>query len=208
MRLINNVFKFHEIMKRLFFILICFALLLPVMAQNAKAIDKAVQREMKIAERYIPDFHRKDVTKYYSACCLFVQKKYRELKFDSVPSYEQIEQYLDFSHTPVDEVLAKTDRLTWRLMGKYTNHNSYCYGKAESISLYEYLESVKADRAYYLFGQSELFILVEKDGVRYPVRLLDGKYIRCQLSDLIDDVGDLNVFYFHAHHHFLPLYCR
>ena len=195
-------------MKRLFFLFICSAFCLSVMAQNVKKIDKAAQREMKIAERYIPDFHRKDVTKYYSACCLFVQKKYRELKFDSVPSYEQIEQYLDFSHTPVDEVLAKTDRLTWRLMGKYTNHNSYCYGKAESISLYEYLESVKADRAYYLFGQSELFIRVEKGGVRYPVRLLDGKYIRCQLSDLIDDVGDLNVFYFHAHHHFLPLYCR
>ena len=177
------------------------------MAQNAKAIDKAVQREMKIADRYIPDFHRKDVAKYYSACCLFVQKKYRELKFDSVPSYEQIEQYLDFSHTPVDEVLAKTDRLTWRLGGKYTNHNFYCYGKAESNTLYEYLESVKADRAYILFGHLR-FILVEKGGVRYPVRLLDGKYIRCQLSDLIDNVGDLNVFYFHAHHHFLPLYCR
>ena len=186
-------------MKRLFFILICFALLLPVMAQNVKKIDKAAQREMKIAERYIPDFHRKDVTKYYSVCCLFVQKKYRELKFDSVPSYEQIEQYLDFSHTPVDEVLAKTDRLTWRLMGKYTNHNSYCYGKAESNTLYEYLESVKADRAYFLFGNLR-YIIIEKNGVRYPIRFVDGKYTRCQLNELMTDLSDINLFNFSAVH--------
>lgn len=207
MRLINNVFKFYDIMNKLISNLICFSLCLSLMAQNVKKIDKAAQREMKIAAIYIPAFHRKDVIKYYPVCFLLTQKKYRHLRFDSIPSYEQIEQYLDFNYTPIDEVLAKTDRLTWRLGGKYTNHNSYCYGKAESISLYEYLESVKADRAYYLFGHSE-FILVEKGGVRYPVRLLDGKYIRCQLSDLIDNVDDLNFFYFHEHHHFQPLYCR
>ena len=204
MRLINNVFKFYEIMKRLFFIIICFALCLPVMAQNVKKIDKAAQREMKIAAIYIPAFHRKDVIKYYPVCFLLTQKKYRHLRFDSIPSYEQIEQYLDFNYTPIDEVLAKTGAFTWNLMGKYSNHNSYCYGCAKNITLYEYLDSVKADRAYSLFGNSS-YIIIEKNGVRYPVRKEDGKYIKCQLRDFVSDINEFNVFHFPSTYHGKPI---
>ena len=186
-------------MKRLFFLFICSAFCLSVMAQNVKKIDKAAQREMKTAEVYISDFRRKDVIKYYTVCCLYTQKKYRELKFDTIPSYEHIEQYLDFSFTPVNEVLAKTDKMTWNLMRKYTNHNSYCYGKAKSNPLYDYLESVKADRAYFLFGNLR-YIIIEKNGVRYPIRFVDGKYTRCQLNELMTDLSDINLFNFSAVH--------
>ena len=180
-------------MKKLIFILICSALWLPVMAQNAKKIDKGAQKMMKTAERYIPKFHRKDVIKYYPICCILIQKKYKKLRFDAIPSYEEIEQYLDFERTPVDMVLAKTDEMTWDLMGKYTNNDSYCYGKAKSIPLYNYLDSVKADRAYFLFGQHST-ILIEKNGVRYLIKKLKDKYIKCQLKDLFS-IGDLNFWF-------------
>lgn len=186
-------------MKRLFFLFICSAFCLSVMAQNVKKIDKAAQREMKIAAIYIPAFHRKDVIKYYPVCFLLTQKKYRHLRFDSIPSYEQIEQYLDFNYTPIDEVLAKTGELTWKLHGKYSNHNSYCYGCAKNITLYEYLDSVKADRAYSLFGDIS-YIIIEKNGVRYPIRFVDGKYTRCQLNELMTDLSDINLFNFSAVH--------
>ena len=191
-------------MKRLFFLFICSAFCLSVMAQNVKKIDKAAQREMKTAEVYISDFRRKDVIKYYTVCCLYTQKKYRELKFDTIPSYEHIVQYLDFNYTPIDEVLAKTGELTWKLHGKYSNHNSYCYGCAKNITLYEYLDSVKADRAYSLFGDIG-YIIIEKNGVRYPVRKEDGKYIKCQLRDFVSDINEFNVFHFPSTYHGKPI---
>ena len=191
-------------MKRLFFLFICSAFCLSVMAQNVKKIDKAAQREMKTAEVYISDFRRKDVIKYYTVCCLYTQKKYRELKFDTIPSYEHIVQYLDFNYTPIDEVLAKTGAFTWNLMGKYSNHNSYCYGCAKNITLYEYLDSVKADRAYSLFGDIG-YIIIEKNGVRYPVRKEDGKYIKCQLRDFVSDINEFNVFHFPSTYHGKPI---
>src|SRR5574344_2689304 len=67
-----------------------------------------------------------------------------------------------------------------------------------------YLDSVKADRAYFLFGQHST-ILIEKNGVRYLVRELNDKYTKCQLKDLfpITDLNILNLC-FPQRHNLLP----
>lgn len=56
-------------------------------------------------------------------------------------------------------------------------------------SLYDYLDAIKPDRVYRLFG----IILIEKSGKRYLVRDNNG-YQPCDLGDVMDDVDIFNTF--------------
>jgi hypothetical protein len=180
-------------MKQVCIIIFCFLFALSTSAQSVKKIDRATKNRMRKAERYIPDFHRKDVVKYYSVCRLLTKKKYRNMKFDSIPSYVDIDQFLDFNHTPVDEVLAKTNDRIWLLVDKYSNHKSFLYRSSKQDELYSYLDSIHADRVYNLFDQC---YLVEKSGVRYPIKFVDGVYRKCDLKDHFDDIFYFNLMIF------------
>lgn len=91
---------------------------------------------------------------------VLVKKEYRNMKFDAVPKYKRIETYLDFDHATLDEVIATTSDWDYTLEGKYSNYNSYCYSKSKDNSLLSFVNSIKPDKLYFLFGQSD-FLLVE-----------------------------------------------
>ena len=91
---------------------------------------------------------------------MLVKKEYRNMKFDAVPKYKRIEAYLDFDHATLDEVIATTSDWDYTLEGKYSNYNSYCYFKSKDNPLISFVNSIKPDKLYFLFGQSD-FLLVD-----------------------------------------------
>ena len=62
---------------------------------------------MKQAESYIPDFHRRICHGFIPYIQRPNQKEYRKMTFSQIPTYNQIDQYMDFDHLELDCILAK-----------------------------------------------------------------------------------------------------
>lgn len=117
------------------------------------------------------------------------------MKFDAVPKYKRIEAYLDFDHATLDEVIATTSDWDYTLEGKYSNYNSYCYSKSKDNPLLSLVNSIKPDKLYFLFGQSD-FLLVEKSAERYLVQYVDHLWKKCDLPELTNNINEFNTYIF------------
>jgi hypothetical protein len=182
-------------MKRTYFLILLTIVSLSAFTQQISEIDKSMNEMMKQAESYIPDFHRKSVTASYPIFNVLTKKEYRKLTFSQVPTYNQIDQYLDFDHVELDYILAKTPDSIWYLAGIYDNYDSFYYFKSANNKLFDYLDSIKPDRVYNLFGRSYL-ILIEKNGHRYLIKEINKQYRPCEIVDIIPDVAFFNTWYF------------
>ena len=182
-------------MKRTYFLILLCIVSLSAFTQQISKLDKSVNKMMKQAESYIPDFHRESVTASYPIFNVLTKKEYRKLTFSQIPTYNQIEQYIDFDHLELDCILAKTPEGIWDLKGKYENHDSFCYFKSVNDKLFDYLDSIKPDRVYYLFGQY-YFVLIEKNSHRYLIKEINKQYQPCEIVDIEPDVAFFNTWYF------------
>lgn len=107
----------------------------------------------------------------------------------------RIEAYLDFDHATLDEVIATTSIWDYILEGKYSNYNSYCYFKSKDNPLISFVNSIKPDKLYFLFGQSD-FLLVEKSAERYLVQYVDHMWKKCDLPELTNNINEFNTYIF------------
>ncbi len=76
-----------------------------------------------------------------------------------------------------------------------TPHNSFYHSKSANSRIFDYLDSIKPDRVYKLFGRSYL-ILIEKNGHRYLINEINKHYQPCELIDFIPDIAYFNTWYF------------
>ena len=182
-------------MKRTYFLILLSIVSLSAFTQKISKLDKGVNKMMAEAESYIPDFHRKSVTASYPIFNVLTKKEYRKLTFSTIPTYNQIEQYIDFEHLELDCILAKTPEGIWDLSGLYDNYDSYCYFKRAHYNLFDYLDSIKPDRVYNLFGRSYL-ILIEKNGHRYLIKEINKQYQPCEIIDIVPEIAYFNTWYF------------
>ena len=98
-------------MKKLFLFITLIATCIAINAQNSKFSDKKVAKLLREAEVNLPDFHCDSIIKVYPIYYLLTKKKYRNKKFRSIPTYNEIDSCMNFEKTKIDEVLSK------RLMG-------------------------------------------------------------------------------------------
>lgn len=164
-------------------------------AQSAKRNDYDTYKELVKAEKYIPEFAEDSVKACFPIYRVLVKKEYRNMKFDAVPKYKRIEAYLDFDHATLDEVIATTSDWDYTLEGKYSNYNSYCYSKSKDNPLLSLVNSIKPDKLYFLFGQSD-FLLVEKSAERYLVQYVDHMWKKCDLPELTNNINEFNTYIF------------
>ena len=182
-------------MKRIYFLVLLSIVSLSAFTQHISRQEKGVNKMMKDAESYIPDFHCKSVTASYSIFNVLTNKEYRKMTFSQIPTYNQIDQYMDFEHLELDCILAKTPEGIWYLAGLYDNYDSFYYTKRANDELFNYLDSIKPDRVYNLFG--EYFLkLIEKNGHRYLIREINNQYQPCEIIDIEPDVTFFNTWYF------------
>lgn len=164
-------------------------------AQSAKRNDYDTYKELVKAEKYIPEFAEDSVKACFPIYRVLVKKEYRNMKFDAVPKYKRIEAYLDFDHATLDEVIATTSDWDYTLEGKYSNYNSYCYSKSKDNPLLSLVNSIKPDKLYFLFGQSD-FLLVEKSAERYLVQYVDHLWKKSDLPELTNNINEFNTYIF------------
>lgn len=164
-------------------------------AQSAKRNDYDAHKELVKAEKYIPEFAEDSVKACFPIYRVLVKKEYRNMKFDAVPKYKRIEAYLDFDHATLDEVIATTSDWDYTLEGKYSNYNSYCYSKSKDNPLLSLVNSIKPDKLYFLFGQSD-FLLVEKSAERYLVQYVDHMWKKSNLPELTNNINEFNTYIF------------
>ena len=189
---VRNSFDY---MRRSLILLISFGITFNLWAQSVKRNDHDTHKELVKAEKYIPGFVKDSVKACFPIYRVLVKKEYRNMKFGAVPKYKRIETYLDFDHATLDEVIATTPNWDYTLYGKYSNYNSYCYSKSKDNSLLSFIDSIKPDKLYFLFGQSD-FLLVEKSTGRFLVQYADHKWKRCDLPELTNDLNEFNTFLF------------
>ena len=182
-------------MIRLLILLISFGITFNSLAQSAKLYDHNTYKELVKAEKYIPGFVKDSVKTCFPIYRVLIKKKYRSMKFEAVPKYMRIEAYLDFDHATLDEVIATTSNWDYILEGKYSNYNSYCYFKSKDNPLLSFVNSIKPDKLYFLFGQSD-FLLVEKSGERYLVQYIDHMWKKCDLPELTNNINEFNTYIF------------
>ena len=182
-------------MKRIYFLVLLSIVSLSAFTQHVSGPDKSVKKMMKQAESYIPDFNRKSVTASYPIFNVFTKKEYHKMTFSQVPTFNQFEQYLDFDHIELDHILAKTPEGIWDLASIYDSYNSFYHSKSANSRIFDYLDSIKPDRVYKLFGRSYL-ILIEKNGHRYLINEINKHYQPCELIDFIPDIAYFNTWYF------------
>ena len=192
-------------MKRTYFLILLSIVSLSAFTQKISKLDKGVNKMMAEAESYIPDFHRKAVTASYPIFNVLTKKEYRKMTFSTIPTYNQIEQYIDFEHLELDYILAKTPEGIWDLSGLYDNYDSYCYFKRAHYNLFDYLDSIKPDRVYHLFGQPE-FTLIEKNGHRYLIKEINKQYQPCDIIDIEPEIAYFNTWNFPNKYKNLRLY--
>ncbi|WP_154655676.1 hypothetical protein [Xylanibacter oryzae] len=182
-------------MKRIYFLILLSIVSLSAFTQQISELDKSVNKMMEQAESYIPDFHRKSVTASYPIFYVLTKKEYRKMTFSQIPTYNQIDQYIDFDHLELECVLAKAPEGIWDLSGKYDDYDSFCYTKRANDRLFDYLDSIKPDRVYNLFG--EFFLkLIEKNGHRYLIKEINKQYQPCEIIDIEPDVTFFNTWLF------------
>ena len=182
-------------MKRTYFLILLSIVSLSAFTQQISELDKNVNKMMEQAESYIPDFHRKAVTASYPIFNVLTKKEYRKITFSQMPTYNQIDKYIDFDHLELDCILAKTPEGIWDLKGVYDNYDSFCYTKRAYDKLFDSLDSIKPDRVYHLFGQYE-FILIEKNAHRYLIKEINKQYQPCEIIDIEPDVAFFSTWYF------------
>lgn len=182
-------------MIRLLILLISFGITFNSWAQSAKRKEYDTHKELVKAEKYIPEFAKDSVKACFPIYRVLVKKEYRNIKFDAVPKYNRIETYLDFDHATLDEVIATTSAWDYTLEGKYSNYNSYCYSKSKDNPLISFVNSIKPDKLYFLFGQSD-FLLVEKSAERYLVQYVDHMWKKCDLPELTNNINEFNTYIF------------
>ena len=182
-------------MKRTYLLILLSIVSLSAFTQKISKLDKGVNKMMAEAESYIPDFHRKDVTASYPIFNVLTKKEYRKMTFSQIPTYNQIEQYIDFDHLELDYILAKTPEGIWYLSGLYDNYDSFCYTQKTHDKLFDYLDSIKPDCVYNLFGDGQ-FLLIEKNGHRHLINEINKQYQPCEIIDIEPDVAFLNTWIF------------
>lgn len=186
-------------MKRLNTIIFLCAICTSIFAQGINDLDKQTKKYLETAEKYIEDFHCDSVIKAYPIFNVFRKKEYRNKTFDKIPTLAELEQFLDFKHPVIDHVLVKTtDNKVWALIGKYKDMDYYAYikGNKKDASFFEYLETLKPEKIYSLFGKG--YLTFEKDGKR---NLYNRKR---QISDLPDIYNDYNFDLDHFNHYDFP----
>ena len=187
-------------MKKLYLILMmqC-AMCISMFAQGMNGLDKQTKKYLETAEKYIEDFHCDSVVKAYSVFNVFRKKEYRHKKFDKIPTLAELEPLLDFKHTVLDYILVKTtDNNVWVMIGKYKDIDDYAYIKnnEKDRSFFEFLETVKPDKLFSLFGKG--YLVFEKDGKR---NLYNRKRQICDLPEMyIEYKYDLD----HFNHYDFP----
>ena len=182
-------------MKRTYFLILLSIVSLSAFTQQISELDKSVNKMMEQAESYIPDFHRKAVTASYPIFNVLTKKEYRKITFSQMPTYNQIDKYIDFDHLELDCILAKTPEGIWYLAGVYDNYDSFCYTKSVNDKLFDYLDSIKPDRVYNLLGDDQ-FLLIEKNGHRYLIKEINKQYQPCEIIDIEPDVAFFNTWLF------------
>ena len=186
-------------MKRLNTIIFLCAICTSIFAQGINDLDKQTKKYLETAEKYIEDFHCDSVIKAYPIFNVFRKKEYRNKTFDKIPTLAELEQFLDFKHPVIDHVLVKTtDNKVWALIGKYKDIDYYAYikGNKKDASFFEYLETLKPEKIYSLFGKG--YLTFEKDGKR---NLYNRKR---QISDLPDIYNEYNLDLDHFNHYDFP----
>lgn len=186
-------------MKRLNTIIFLCAICTSIFAQGINDLDKQTKKYLETAEKYIKDFHCDSVIKAYPIFNVFRKKEYRNKTFDKIPTLAELEQFLDFKHPVIDHVLVKTtDNKVWALIGKYKDMDYYAYikGNKKDASFFEYLETLKPEKIYSLFGKG--YLTFEKDGKR---NLYNRKR---QISDLPDIYNEYNFDLDHFNHYDFP----
>lgn len=186
-------------MKRLNTIIFLCAICTSIFAQGINDLDKQTKKYLETAEKYIEDFHCDSVIKAYPIFNVFRKKEYRNKTFDKIPTLAELEQFLDFKHPVIDHVLVKTtDNNVWALIGKYKDMDYYAYikGNKKDASFFEYLETLKPEKIYSLFGKG--YLTFEKDGKR---NLYNRKR---QISDLPDIYNEYNFDLDHFNHYDFP----
>lgn len=186
-------------MKRLNTIIFLCAICTSIFAQGINDLDKQTKKCLETAEKYIEDFHCDSVIKAYPIFNVFRKKEYRNKTFDKIPTLAELEQFLDFKHPVIDHVLVKTtDNKVWALIGKYKDMDYYAYikGNKKDASFFEYLETLKPEKIYSLFGKG--YLTFEKDGKR---NLYNRKR---QISDLPDIYNEYNFDLDHFNHYDFP----
>ena len=169
-------------------------------SQTNKFGDKQVEKWLKQADKYLPDFHRDSVISVYPIYRFSSKKEYWKIKFSKIPtSYSEIDSLMDYEHLVIDEILVKTTNGIWGLDGLDSTKKIYCHSKNNSrdIELFNYLDSVKVDKTYSCFTTSTL--LVEKEGQRQLIQEKGGPWYECDLPDVFEsDVNlvDINEGYF------------
>ena len=173
-------------------------------SQTNKFGDKKVEKWLKQADKYLPDFDRDSVISVYPIYYLLAKKECRETKFDKIPTYNQIDSCMDFKHVELDKVLVKTTNGIWSLDGLDYSKKIYCHSRNSDreVILFNYLDSVKADKAYHLFGMFYL-TLIEKDGKRTMIKEMENTWQECEISDLVD-LEDWNIWHFPTKEKRLP----
>lgn len=154
-------------MKRLSLVITLCIAWASMFAQGISAYPKPVKNMLKTAEMDIKDFHCDSIIAAYPVYNLFRKKEFKDKRFDKIPSFVELEQYLDFKHPVLGNILVKTtDGEVWLLMGKPKDVDYFAYtkGSDKDKSFFSYLEKMKPDKIYSLFGQG--FMTFEKDGKR------------------------------------------
>ena len=182
-------------MKRIYFLILLSIVSLSAFTQQISKQEKGVNKMMREAEYYISDFHRKSVTASYPIFNVLTKKEYRKMTFSQIPTYNQIDKYMDFDHLELESILARTPEGIWDLSGKYDNYDSFCYDKRANDKLFDYLDSIKPDRVYYLFRDVH-FLLIEKNGHRYLIKEINKQYQPCEIIDIEPDVTFFNTWLF------------
>jgi hypothetical protein len=164
-----------------------------VFSQTNKFGDKKVEKWQRQADKYIPEFHRDSIISVYPIYYLCTQKKYRRTKFDKIPTYSEIDPLMDYNHLQLDEILVKTTNGIWRLDGFDSMKKIYSYSRNNNsdIRLFNYLDSVKADKVYFLFG-CYWCILIEKNGRKMLRKKSKDTYIECDIADVFVDEYPFN----------------
>lgn len=174
-------------------------------SQTNKFGDEKVEKWLKQADRYLPDFHRDSVISVYPIYQFSSKKEYWKIQFSNIPtSYSEIDSLMDYEHLVINEILAKTTNGIWRLTGFDSTKKIYCgYRNSNALDkLFNYLDSVKAYKAYHLFGMFDL-TLIEKDGKRTMIKEMENTWQECEISDLVD-LEDWNIWYFPTKEKRLP----
>lgn len=167
-------------MNRVFlFVYLVFMSFLCVFSQERLFHDEQIDSMLEQAEKYIPEFHREDIVDYFPIYSLWEKEEYSKREYYYIPKYEEIEPFLDFDNLELYEIIVRTKTKRWSLEGKYYDADDFCgrvtYDK-HYLRLWAYIDNVKPDKLYYLFGQFSS-LLIEKDNTRYLV-VDDGNSFR------------------------------